>query len=194
VYRAGLFGNGAAMRAPLIGLIYARRSAELLEAVRASAAVTHAHPLAVEGAMLLAVATASAARGARSLEVFEEAAARLSLADFVSRLTLARAWLESGQDVSKADVVRQLGNRVAAHESCVTAVYLALRFRDQPFAAMQQFIAACGGDADTIGAMAGAVWGAANGYRNLPQESLARLEQRERLLALATSLHGRIGS
>jgi hypothetical protein len=42
--------------------------------------------------------------------------------------------------------------------------------------------------------MAGAVWGAANGYSKLPQESVARLEQRERLLALATSLHERIDS
>jgi ADP-ribosylglycohydrolase len=59
---------------------------------------------------------------------------------------------------------------------------------------MQQFSASCGGDADTIGAMAGAVWGAANGCSKLPQASLAKLEQRERLLALATSLHGRIGN
>jgi poly(ADP-ribose) glycohydrolase ARH3 len=193
VYATGSFGNGAAMRAPMIGLIYAQRPGDLVEAVRASAAVTHAHPLAVEGATLLAIATACAVRGAASLEVFEEATARICLADFVSRLTLARAWLKSGQDVSKADVVRQLGNRVAAHESCVTAVYLALRFREQPFEAMQQFITSCGGDADTIGAMAGALWGAANGCSKLPQASLARLEQRERLLALATSLHGRIG-
>lgn len=97
-------------------------------------------------------------RGAGSLEVVEEATGQISLAEFVSRLRLARAWLESGQEVAKADVVRRLGNRVAAHESCVTAVYLALRFRDQPFAALQQFIASCGGDADTIGAMAGAIW------------------------------------
>jgi poly(ADP-ribose) glycohydrolase ARH3 len=192
VFAAGSFGNGAAMRAPMIGLIYAQRPAELLEAVRASAVVTHAHPLAVEGATLLAVATAGAVRGASSLEVFEEAASRISLADFVSRLTLARAWLESSQEISRTDVIRYLGNRVAAHESCVTAVYLALRFRDQPFVVMQQFIAACGGDADTIGAMVGAIWGAANGYSKLPQAALARLEQRERLLALARSLHGRI--
>ena len=58
VYPSGSFGNGAAMRAPLVGLTYADRPAEVLEAVRASAAVTHAHPLAVEGATLLAVATA----------------------------------------------------------------------------------------------------------------------------------------
>ena len=192
VYAAGSFGNGAAMRAPMIGLIYAQRPADLLEAVQASAVVTHAHPLAVEGATLVAVATAGTVRGASSLEAFEEAAARIRLADFVSRLTLAREWLEAGRDVPKAEVVRQLGNRVAAHESCVTAVYLALRFRDQPFVAMQQFIASCGGDADTIGAMAGAIWGAANGYSKLPQAALARLEQRERLEALASSLHGKI--
>ena len=78
------------------------------------------------------------------------------------------------------------------HSSCVTAIYLALRFRDQPFLTMQQFIASVGGDVDTIGAMAGAVWGASNGYAKLPTDKLGRLEQRERRLTLATSLHQRV--
>ena len=46
-------------------------------------------------------------------------------------------------------------------------------------------------DADTIGAMAGAIWGAANGVEKLPSELLAKLEQRDRLLSLATLLHQR---
>jgi poly(ADP-ribose) glycohydrolase ARH3 len=85
-----------------------------------------------------------------------------------------------------------LGNGIAAHESAVTALYLALRFREQPFMLLQQFIASCGGDTDTIGAMAGAIWGAANGYSKLPAEPLQKLEQRERLVALAGELHEQI--
>jgi ADP-ribosylglycohydrolase len=192
VYRNGSFGNGAAMRAPIIGLIYADRPAERLDAARLSATITHAHPLGVEGAVLLAEATASACRGAGSREVLVEGIARSSQNQFASRLAIAQAWLESGRDVPTADVIRQLGNGVAAHESGVTAVYLALRFRDQPFVVMQQFIASCGGDADTIGAMAGAIWGAANGAARLPSELLAKLEQRERLMTLATALHRQV--
>jgi hypothetical protein len=57
---------------------------------------------------------------------------RISHAEFATRLAVAQAWLESGRDVSTSDVIRQLGNGTAAYESCVTALYLALRFRDQP--------------------------------------------------------------
>jgi ADP-ribosylglycohydrolase len=60
------------------------------------------------------------------------------------------------------------------------------------FAEMLQFVCTCGGDADTIGAMAGAVWGAGKGYSSLPADLLSKLEQRERLLSLATALHQRL--
>jgi len=193
VYANGSFGNGAAMRAPMIGLIYARRPAELLEAARSSAVVTHAHPIGVAGAVCIARVTASVFRGEKSGEVLEEALSHVSQDEFRSRLVVAREWLQSGHDASVKDVVRQLGNGIAAHESCVTAVYLALRFRDQPFELMHAFIASCGGDADTIGGMAGAIWGAANGSQRLPGEWLARLEQRERLCQLGTSLHRQVG-
>jgi ADP-ribosylglycohydrolase len=46
-------------------------------------------------------------------------------------------------------------------------------------------------DVDTIGAMAGAVWGAANGARWLPEELLAQLEQAERVDTAASALHAR---
>jgi hypothetical protein len=71
----------------------------------------------------------------------------------------------------------------------VTAVYVAGRFLDRPFLELHEFVAACGGDVDTIGAMAGAIWGAANGVALLPADKLEQLEQRERLLAVALALH-----
>ena len=108
-----------------------------------------------------------------------------------ARLATAQRWLTAGSDVDSADVARQLGNGIAAVDSCVTALYLALRFRDAGFIEMQQRVAKMGGDADTIGAMAGAIWGAANGVEKLPSELLAKLEQRDRLLSLATLLHQR---
>ena len=74
----------------------------------------------------------------------------------------------------------------------MTAVYLAVRFLDRSFLELQEFIARCGGDVDTIGAMAGAIWGAANGVARLPAQELARLEQRQRLLETASALHARM--
>jgi ADP-ribosylglycohydrolase len=97
--------------------------------------------------------------------------------------------LEAQADVSIADVRQNLGVKISSHESCPTAIYVALRFRNQPFSEMQDFVAACGGDVDTIGAMAGAIWGAANGTTNMPKEALLRLERRDQLIALATALY-----
>ena len=50
-------------------------------------------------------------------------------------------------------------------------------------------LAACGGDVDTVGAMSGAIWGAANGAERLPAPELERLEERGRLESTARALH-----
>jgi len=55
------------------------------------------------------------------------------------------------------------------------------------------FVIACGGDTDTIGAMAGGIWGARRGAAALPEEPLARLEQRDRLQAAARAVWERVG-
>jgi poly(ADP-ribose) glycohydrolase ARH3 len=81
------------------------------------------------------------------------------------------------------------GTGITAAESCVTAVYLGLRFRQEPFLELQAFVAECGGDVDTIGAMSGALWGAANGMSRLPESSLQLLEERERIQRVAEALH-----
>jgi len=189
VHGAGSLGNGGAMRAPVVGLFYSRRPNDLAAAARLSASVTHAHPLAMEGAALVATGTGCALLGHPPLEILERAAAVCELEPFRARLGTARAWLASRDDPTPTEVARRLGHGVAASESCVTAVYLGLRFLDRAFLELHQFVAACRGDVDTIGAMAGAIWGAANGIAPLPGAELDRLEQRERLMSVATALH-----
>lgn len=56
VYPEGSFGNGAAMRAPVLALFYPTDQQGLIEAATTSASITHAHPLGIEGAVLLALA------------------------------------------------------------------------------------------------------------------------------------------
>ena len=193
VYPEGSFGNGGAMRAPVVGLYYAEAFDSLTDAARLSASVTHAHPLAIEGAVLVATATAFAGQGKRRLEVLQGEAVQCELDPFVKRLEIAATWLQSGTEPPVKEVRRRLGNGIAASESCVTAIYIALRFVERPFEEMLRFVVGCGGDADTIGAMAGAVWGAANGAARLPSDKLAKLEQCARLKTLAAVLHKRKG-
>lgn len=188
VHRDGSFGNGAAMRAPAIGLFFAERTAELDDAVRRSAIVTHAHALGIDGAVLIARATAAVARAESSAAVLQTAYDGCAPGVMRTRLAIANRWLISRANARPAEVVRELGNGIAAVDSCVTALYLALRFRDLDFIEMQEMAATLRGDTDTIGAMAGAIWGASNGILAMPSVLLERLEQRVRLLSLAETL------
>lgn len=190
IYPEGSYGNGGAMRAPVIGLYFAQRPGMLLDAARTSASITHAHPLGIEGAVLLASATALALAGEEPLALLRQAASHCSSEAFMTRLAIAEKWLAAGDAPAARDVARALGNKISASESCVTGVYAALRFMHQPFLDMLRFIAAGGGDVDTISAMAGAVWGAANGAGKLPAAHIEKIEQRDRLMQAAAVLYG----
>lgn len=192
VYRDGSYGNGAAMRAPVLGLIFENQTGRIIDAARNSAVVTHAHAIGIEGAVLIGIVTGLAAQNSSNSEIVQQTLTHCSLEDFKSRLELALHWLINQEEVFPRKVAHDLGNGVAAHHSCISAVYVALRFRSYGFLEMMKFIAELGGDADTIGAMAGAIWGVINGYPRLPQSSLSQLEQRERLENMAELLHRKV--
>lgn len=188
-HRDGSYGNGGAMRAPVVGLYLADRPGDLVHAARASAEVTHSHPLGMEGAVLIAVATAAALRGARGRALLDAGLRACALEPYVRRLHRAAEWVESGGTPSPRDVRRELGNGRAAADSCVTALYAAARCLDAEFHELLDFLRAVGGDVDTLSAMAGAVWGAARGVAALPASSLRSLEDGERIRATARRLH-----
>lgn len=191
IYRDGSFGNGAAMRAPVVGLYFADRPAELDDAARRSAVVTHAHDLGIVGAVLIARATAAVARGSAPSEVMAVVEESCRSGPMGERLSIARAWLETRSQVDPREIAHRLGNGVAAIDSCVTALYLAMRFFDSTFVELQHIVHAVKGDTDTIGAMAGAIWGAAHGAAALPAPLLEKLEQRDRLQRLSSALYQR---
>lgn len=188
VYRDGSFGNGAAMRVPAVGLFFAADNEdELVKAACTSAAVTHAHPFGREGAVLIALATALAYNDKSSPEIIERLCQRAESPKFLSKLHTASAWLQEGSSVAPRTVAAELGNGIAATESCVTAVYVALTFRNSSFNELLEFAIRLHGDVDTIAAMACAIWGAVRGLDALPQTRLEQLEQCDRLQALARS-------
>lgn len=192
VYPEGSFGNGGAMRAPVIALFFAETPWALAEAARRIAAVTHAHPLGVEGTELVALATAHALRRSTGVELVTRCAATATQPRMATRAAVAREWLHSRASPSPSEVARQLGRGIAAADSCITAIYLAARFLEAPFEELIRFVACVGGDVDTIGAMAGGIWGASRGRVDLPPAALQRLEAQDRLTALATALHSAV--
>jgi poly(ADP-ribose) glycohydrolase ARH3 len=187
VFPDGSFGNGAAMRAAPLGLYY-HRDAERLEAATATASsITHAHPLGIAGGVLIARATALALDPALgSLAYLDALRERCGETGFTARLVAARELL--GTDPPVAEVRNRLGNGIRAEESAVTAVYAFCRHRDRDFAALMEWVVALRGDTDTIGAMAGGIWGASRGVGALPDELLDRLEQRAHIDDLARRL------
>jgi ADP-ribosylglycohydrolase len=166
------------MRVAPVGLWHHQEPAALVEAAEASAVVTHAHPLGIEGAILLARATAMALKGPLDLRSLRDGA---RAPEFRDRIETAE------QDLTRAQVVARLGNSTLAHESTVTALYAARRFRE--FLPMIDFVVSLRGDTDTIGAMAGALFGAAHGVGALPADLLDRLEERAAIERTARDLH-----
>jgi poly(ADP-ribose) glycohydrolase ARH3 len=165
------------------------RPIALLDAAEEVASITHAHPLGIEGAVIIAMATAAATDTESPVEILQWSLGGADSEPFVSRITTALTWIKSGRVATPAEVRAELGNGIAATESCVTAVYIAARFLADSFESMISFVASCGGDVDTIGAMAGGIWGAANGEASLPHDQLEILEQKDRLFTVADELY-----
>jgi ADP-ribosylglycohydrolase len=170
---AGSLGNGAAMRIAPVAVLFAESPDELRAQAERSARLTHAHPDAVDAAVVQAAAVAGALRGEDILAAARAAAERSVMQ---SRLDHAAALLDS--DLGPAEVAARLGNSAIGHESVPTAIFAAASRAG--FEEAVGFAVRCGGDTDTLGAMAGAVAGAACGSTSIPARWLDALEDGQR--------------
>ena len=202
----GSAGNGAAMRVAPVGLYFARDPERCVEEARRQARLTHAHPLGIDGAAAQAAAVAAAVRGEDHLAAAREA---VRTAEFEGRLEAAAELAKraafgaaerppggaAARPVEPADVARILGSTVAAHESVPAALVAAAA---PGFEAAVTFAIRCGGDTDTVGAMAGAVAGARFGLSAIPARWLDALEDgpkgRSHVLRLADRLATRLSA
>ena len=189
VYPDGSYGNGGAMRAPVVPLFYLKQSHDvMLKALHDITVVTHAHPLAVEGAALVALVTDASLRRQSAFDALFHFTRRYPTSAMLDKVQWTLDAWSSKEEVPAKAVVKQLGNGVSALNSCVTAVYLAERFLEKRFEQLLAFTRELHGDVDTISAMAGAIWGAWHGFSKLPTTGL---EDRNALLLLADQLYDR---
>ena len=191
---AGSLGNGAAMRIAPVGLFFAR-SYDLYDKAAASAVVTHAHPVGVDGAALQARAVGLAAVSMSDQRIdprsfVSELVAFARTAEMRDKLEQVRALLISSERPSVA--AAQLGLSVAVHESMPFALYAFLR-HVQDYVACVSCAVLNGGDRDTMGAMAGAISGAYLGIGAIPPAWRDKLENRQWIEELAHSLANRHG-
>lgn len=170
IFPGGSFGNGAAMRVAPVGLLFADSPDELWEQARLSALPTHTHPLGIEGAQLLAHATAWALRTTtfERKQLYRELRERATTEEFRWHISIA-AKLKPGDSLSG------LGSTLHAHRSVVTAIAC---FAATPgdFEMTISRAIGLGDDTDTVAAMAGSLVGAFAGVSAIPPGLLAKLE------------------
>jgi poly(ADP-ribose) glycohydrolase ARH3 len=195
VFEDGSFGIGGSPRAAPVGLFYHDDLDALIEAAAASAEVTHAHPIGMAGAVTVALAVALAVKRATPRHMFDEIQDRLAAHDyggFLPYLAVLPELLDSWP--SPPQVVENLGGHALTVQQCVPAgLYCVLRHPDS-FEKAVGFAVMFGGDADSIGAIAGAIAGAYHGVAGIPAKWTDRLENEERgrdfVIDLAKRLHG----
>ena len=185
----GSYGNGAAMRIAPVGL-YFHDDPSLYEQAERSAVVTHAHPVGVDGAAVLAWAIAHSV-GLDPHQPFPTGRFLSGLVEY-ARTDVMRQKLEMlssllAREAPPAEAAYHLGQDVTAPGSVPFALYAFLRhpgsFEDCLFCAILN-----GGDRDTLGAMACALSGAFLGTGALPAAWREKLENGQQIEALAAQL------
>ncbi len=191
VFPDGSFGNGGAMRVAPLGAACAFDPGAGTELARRQAAITHAHPLGQDGAVVQAravgLATARGRFGRDELAALVEVPATAELhAALADALRLADQVHGEADDAVLAEAVARLGAEVVAWRSVPLALWIAAVTGSVPRAVT--LAVAAGGDADTIGAMAAAVRGAADGASAIPQEWIDAVEDGPHLAGHAREL------
>lgn len=188
----GSMGNGAAMRIAPLGLYY-YNSDELYEMAKASAQVTHTHPIGIDGAAVQAKAIAQTIslnyqRPFSPQTFVESLVAFARTTEFKDRLALIPELIAA--DISADEAVSRLGSGIAAHESMPFALYSFLR---HPHTFLEAVLCSTlhGGDRDTMGAMAGAVCGGYLGVEAIPSEWRQKLENNQHIETLAREIAAR---
>jgi ADP-ribosyl-[dinitrogen reductase] hydrolase len=174
-------GNGPAMRSAILGIAFSESDPLLLMHVSASSAITHSDPRAQFGALAVALAARSAMRG----EIAEEylfhlerfaapfAEAGRELVELAQRAAASAAAGE--QTVSFAAAIGcERGVSGYMYHSVAVALHAWLRNAGNLETAIEEVVA-CGGDTDTVAAIAGSIVGAGVGRAGIPPSHLARL-------------------
>ncbi len=159
--------NGAAMRVAPVAVRFFRDEARVITEALRSALLTHAHPEGAYGAVVQAAAVAAALAGHDPLAAAHAAASVDSLRRRLEDLAGTRL------DPCK------LGGpdrRVAHTATASVPVAVVVGSHAQSFEQAVTVAVRCGGDTDTVAAMAGAIAGARFGASSIPARWYAALE------------------
>ncbi len=163
---AGSLGwtNGAAMRVTPVGIaVPGDDVARLVDAVRASARVSHDTGVAIAGASAVAAAVSAGISGATWREAIDAAVRAAGIGQsrghWVAGASIQARIRLAVTQTSGEDIIDVIGTSLATQES-VPAAFGFLALAEGDGWTVTRLAAAAGGDTDTIAAMAGAIAGA----------------------------------
>lgn len=184
---SGSFGNGAAMRVAPVAMVAVDDLEVVATLAATQAKVTHSHPAAIDGAVLVATTIARLAHDGPDRHPADaiDAAVRHLRDGAVRRAT--SPLLAVGDDpTALVRLAAETGTGVAAPESVPAAIAAVLA--GDGFEEVLTRAVLLGGDTDTIAAMAGAMAAAREGPSCLPNGLVRRLEAHDRIDRLASRL------
>ncbi|WP_437671095.1 ADP-ribosylglycohydrolase family protein [Sorangium sp. So ce131] len=174
--RSGVFsaGNGAAMRAPILGASLAHEPSRIEPLVRASTRLTHTDPRAEEGARILALAAAYAA--ARTPEQVNPAELLAALRDRVADVELRRRLDCAAEHLARRASAEEFAAALGLDQGVsgfildtAPAALFCWLAHPGDFRRAVEDVILLGGDADSTGAIVGGLAGATLGARAIPE-------------------------
>ena len=161
-------GNGAAMRAAILGSFFSDRPADRETFGRALAEVTHRDPRAIEGALYVAELAAACVSAPKDSD---PAGCQAKARPIVTDDQLGAA-IDRGAELARLGAVTEEAARACGTSGFVVhtlafATFLFLKFGHDPMTALTEAIGS-GGDTDSIGAILGGWLGALHGESALP--------------------------
>ncbi len=199
--RSGVYsaGNGPAMRSAIIGAFFATEPKQLEAFVRATTIITHSDPKAIVGAMAIAQLAAWSVRNPNAREpnlpeIFELLRTLSSELEWTQIVESMYAACQ--QQTTVEELATRLGEKGVSgyiFHTVPVAVYAWLRhfgdFETGVTAALN-----CGGDADTVGAIAGALFGITVGDQDVPKKWLGTICDFPRSPALLARVADRLAT
>ncbi len=181
--KSGVFsaGNGPAMRSAIVGAYFRNNFTSLQQVIIASTRITHSDPKALWGALAVALAasvscTAETIDGDDYYRQLVELLPNQEASEFLRLIRLAVTSCRDEQGTR--EFARSLGleRGVSGYVyHTVPVVIQAWLSSPDDFRMGLQNIIACGGDADTTGAILGGIIGCRVGKAGIPSEWLANL-------------------
>ena len=206
-------GNGTAMRNSPVGLFYCKDLTELINVSIKSSKITHSHPAASAGAVVIARAIAyliergpktrfsvedffnvliSSISGSEK-EIWEEFIDILKKLKKNLDLTVEAGLIKFSQiGVKSPYFIEQYLGQAFVHpytlSTVACAIFIFLKKMNSSFKECIFELSTAGGDSDTIGAIGGSLAGAYFGLCNIPDDLINLVKDYKKILQLAESL------